>query len=132
MPPRIVLYDGLCALCKRTMQWLLDRDGAGKLCFAPLQGETAARLRARHPEIPATIESMVYVEEGRVYLRSKALFHATRHLRRPWHWAAWLRWLPAFPMDLVYRLVARVRYAVGGKYETCRLPTTPERARLLP
>lgn len=114
------------------MQWLLNRDGAGKLCFAPLQGETAARLRARHPEIPATLESMVYVEEGRVYLRSMAFLHASRHIRRPWRWIAWLRWLPAFPMDLIYRLVAYIRYPVWGKYDACRLLTTRERARLLP
>jgi predicted DCC family thiol-disulfide oxidoreductase YuxK len=132
LPPRIVLYDGVCGLCNRTVAWLLRRDRERKLWFAPLQGETAARLRARHPEIPTTLESVVYVEEGRVHLRSKAFLHAARHLDRPWRWAACFRRLPAFPLDLIYRLIARIRYRVWGKYDTCRLPDSNERERLLP
>jgi predicted DCC family thiol-disulfide oxidoreductase YuxK len=132
LPPRIVLYDGVCGLCNRAVQWLLDRDPAGHLCFAPLQGQTAAALRARHAEIPVALETVVFVEDGRVHLRSKAFLHAARHLRGPGRWLAWLRWLPAWPMDVIYRLVARIRYRVWGKYDACRLPTTDEQARLLP
>lgn len=138
LPPRIVLYDGVCGLCNRTVSWLLARDRAGDgsrqrmLWFAPLQGETAARLRALHPEIPRALESVVYVDHGRVHLRSKAFLHLARHLGRPWRWAYALRWLPAAPLDLLYRLIARIRYRVWGQYDTCRLPATDEKDRLLP
>src|SRR5262245_17251873 len=54
----IVLFDGACAFCNRAVDWLLRRDPEGRLRFAPLQGETAARLRARHPEIPAALETI--------------------------------------------------------------------------
>jgi predicted DCC family thiol-disulfide oxidoreductase YuxK len=132
LPPRIVLYDGVCGLCNRSVQWLLRRDRGRALWFAPLQGETAAMLRARHPEIPTALETVVYVDEGRVHLRSQAFLHAARHLGRPWRWAHGLRWLPAFPLDLLYRVIARIRYRVWGKYESCRLPDAGDRARLLP
>jgi predicted DCC family thiol-disulfide oxidoreductase YuxK len=131
VPGPIVLYDGVCGLCQRSVQFLLARDRR-QLWYAPLQGETAAALRAIHPEIPATLESVVLVDDGRVYLRSKAFLHVARYLTAPWRWAYHLRWLPAFLLDLGYRLVARVRYRIWGKYDACRLPTADERAQLLP
>jgi predicted DCC family thiol-disulfide oxidoreductase YuxK len=132
LPPRIVLYDGVCGLCNRAMQWLLDRDSEHALFFAPLQGATASALRARHAQIPADLDTVVYVEEDRVYLRTMALVHAARHLRRPWRWLHRLRWLPAFPADLVYRLVARARYRIFGVRDHCRLVSAEERQRFLP
>ena len=49
--------------------WLLSKDRRRQLWFAPLQGETAARLRALHPEIPVDLDSVVLVDHGRVHLR---------------------------------------------------------------
>lgn len=131
VPGPVVLYDGECGLCNRSVKFLLARDG-GQLWYAPLQGETAHALRTRHPEIPATLESVVLVDHDRVYLRSKAFLYGAKYLTRPWRWAYALRWLPAFVLDLGYRVIAKIRYRVWGKYDTCRLPTTDERAKLLP
>lgn len=131
LPPRIVLYDGVCGLCSRTVRWLIRRDPQGHLAFAPLQGETAARLRARHPEIPQTLESVVLVEGDRVHLRSKAFLYGARWLKRPWRWAYHVRWLPGPVLDLGYRLIARLRYRMFGKVDACELPAPAERARFL-
>jgi predicted DCC family thiol-disulfide oxidoreductase YuxK len=132
LPPRIVLYDGVCGLCHRTVRWLLARDREGRFRFAPLQGETAALLRARHPEIPKNLDSVVFVEEERVHLRSRAFVHAARHLGRPWRWAYVLRIIPAPLLDLAYRLIARIRYRVWGRFDECRVPDAAERERLMP
>jgi predicted DCC family thiol-disulfide oxidoreductase YuxK len=132
LPPRIVLFDGVCGLCQKTVRWLIDHDPDRAFWFAPLQGETAAALRRQHPEIPTEIHTVVFVEEGRVFLRSKVFLYAARHLPRPWRWAYHFRWLPAWPLDLAYRLVARLRYRIWGTVDECRLPTAEDRARLLP
>ena len=130
-PGPIVLYDGVCGLCQRSVRFLIARD-RGQLWYAPLQGETAAALRAIHPAIPATLESVVLVDDGRVYLRSKAFLYGARYLTAPWRWAYHLRWLPGFVLDLGYRLIASVRYRIWGRSDACQLPTTDERAHLLP
>jgi predicted DCC family thiol-disulfide oxidoreductase YuxK len=136
LPPRLVLYDGVCGLCDRTVQWLLSHDPDGKLHFAPLQGETAAALRGRLPQIPSEVETIVFVEregEGeRVYLRSRAAFHIVRHLPGPVRFLALLRVLPRVVTDLGYRMVARVRYRIWGQLEQCRVPLPGERARFHP
>ncbi|HSK01124.1 MAG TPA: DCC1-like thiol-disulfide oxidoreductase family protein [Kofleriaceae bacterium] len=131
LPGPVVLYDGECGLCHRSVKFLLARDRQ-QLWYAPLQGETAARLRAAHPEIPATLESVVLVDGDRVHLRSKAFLYGARYLTRPWRWAYHVRWLPAFLLDLLYRVIARIRYRVWGRFDACTVPTTDQRAHLLP
>lgn len=136
-PPNLVLYDGECGLCDRSVQWLLDHDPEGALHFAPLQGPTAAALRAEHPRIPSDVSTIVFVETNsedavRVYLRSHAVFRITGHLPGPVRFLSLLSYVPAFLTDLGYRLVARVRYAVWGKVDQCRIPAPAERLRFHP
>jgi len=131
MPP-VVLYDGVCGLCSAAVRWLVRHDAARTLRYAPLQGETAAALRAQHPSIPADLDTVVLVDDGRVYLRSKAFLHVARYLTRPWRWGWYLRWLPAPLLDLAYRVIARIRYRVWGKHDQCEIPAPAERALFLP
>ena len=131
----IVLFDGVCAFCNGAVEWLLRHDPEGRLRFAPLQGETAAGLRARHPEIPATLETLVVVEtvagEERVWLRSAAVLRACAAISAAPRWVRWLALVPRPLADLGYRLLARVRYRVFGRLDTCRLPLPGERSRIL-
>ncbi len=132
---RLVLFDGLCGFCDRAVRWLLAHDREERLCYAPLQGETAARLRERHAEIPVDTETLVYVDassgEERVYLRSEANFRLCAQLDRGWRWLAWLRWLPRGFTDFLYAAFVRRRYRLFGKLDACRVPAPHERARFL-
>lgn len=131
MPP-IVLYDGTCGLCHKSVKWILRHEGDHEIHFAPLQGSTAAELRAKHPEIPENVDTVVLVEDGKARLRSKAFFYVSRHLRSPWRFMYKLRWLPAFVLDLGYRFIAAIRYRVWGRADACELPSPEQRQRFLP
>lgn len=128
----VVLYDGTCGLCHKSVQWILRHERDHAIQFAPLQGETAEQLRGEFPEIPRSLESVVLVEAGRARLRSKAFMYISRHLRAPWSWGYGLRWLPAFLLDLGYRLIAAIRYRIWGRADICDLPAPEHRARFLP
>jgi predicted DCC family thiol-disulfide oxidoreductase YuxK len=127
-----VLYDGSCGLCHASVKWLLRHERDATLRFAPLQGETAAALRARHPEIPTNLDTVVLVENDRAYLRSKAFLYAAHHMRAPWRWAYTLRWFPPFVANVGYRFIAAIRYRVWGRADECTLPAPEQRARFLP
>jgi predicted DCC family thiol-disulfide oxidoreductase YuxK len=131
LPPRLLLYDGVCGLCAKGVQFFVRHDREGVLRYAPLQGETAARLRQIHPEIPVGIDSLILVEEGRVYLRSRAVFRTLAHLPAPWRWFSWLAVFPTFLADPPYNLMAATRYRIWGRHDTCRIPTPDEAARFL-
>lgn len=133
----LVLYDGLCGFCDATVSWLLRHDPEGRFRFAPLQGETAAALLARHPEVPADLDSIILVEAGpdgaeRLSWHSTAAFRIGARLDQPWRALSWLRVLPRFLTDLGYRAFARIRYYIWGRREACRIPTPAERTRFLP
>jgi predicted DCC family thiol-disulfide oxidoreductase YuxK len=130
--PPIVLYDGACGLCHASVRWILRHERDHELQFAPLQGATATALRARFPNIPTTIASVVLVDGDRARLRSKAFLHLARHLRAPWRWAYGVRWLPGFVLDLGYRLIAALRKRIWGTADECALPAPEQRARFLP
>jgi len=127
----ILLYDGVCGLCARSVRWILRHERDHEIKFAPLQGETAAALRAKHPRIPDQLSTVVLVENDRVHLRSKAFFYSAKHLRAPWRWAYAFRWIPGFLPDIFYRVVAALRYRLFGKHDSCELPAPDQRARFL-
>lgn len=140
MPPRLprhlVLYDGLCGFCDASVQWLLAHDPDGRLAFAALEGETARAILARHPEVPEGLDSLILVESDgaheQIHWRSTAVFRLCRQLPGVWRVFSWFGVLPTFLTDLGYRFIARIRYSIWGRRESCRVPTPAERARFLP
>lgn len=132
---RIVLFDGVCVFCEGATHWLTARDPQGRFQYAALQGSTAKELRARHPEIPEELETMVLVEaeggEERVYLDSLAVFRVLAQLDSPLRHLAALRFLPRALTDFGYRLFARNRYRLFGRKDSCRVPMPDEAPRFL-
>ncbi|NRA08630.1 MAG: DUF393 domain-containing protein [Myxococcales bacterium] len=135
MPPRLVLFDGVCGFCDAAVRWLVAHDPGGRFHLAPLQGASAAALRARHGDFPDEGETLVYVEQQggseRVHLRSDAVLRIFAELPGPWRWLASLRVLPRALRDTLYAAFARIRYRVFGKLDSCRVPSPQERARFL-
>lgn len=134
LPERLVIFDGVCGLCDSTVQFLIDHDEAATLRFTPMQGETAAQVRAKHPEIDG-VDSIVFVERDgekeSVYLRSKAVFRIARYLDPGVRWLRVFGVMPQFLADAGYDMVASVRYRIFGKLEECRIPSPDVRARFL-
>jgi predicted DCC family thiol-disulfide oxidoreductase YuxK len=134
---RVVLFDGVCALCDWSVRWLLGVDTRQSLHYAPLQGQTAAAVLSRHPDADQDVTSVVYVrdlgEAGEtLYHRSDAALAILRDLGGGWRIAAWLRFVPRPMRDGVYNLVAKYRYRWFGKYDTCQLPSESVSSRFLP
>lgn len=133
----IVLYDGVCGLCNRLVQFLLKRDKHDHLRFASLQSDFAAKVLGRHGIDPKDLDTLHVVEDfeklgERVLHRSDAILRAGRELGGLWAVAASIaRILPHPLRDLAYRFVARNRYRVFGKYETCLLPEPNQRKKFL-
>lgn len=132
LPDRIIFYDGVCGMCNWIVQRMITLDQDQKFHFAPLQGDTCRAIKAVAADFPQDIDTVVYVEQGQIFLRSQAFFAAAAHMRRPWRFARWLRIFPALLSDAAYRVIARYRYAWFGRYDSCRLPSPEERARFLP
>lgn len=129
----IVFYDGVCGLCHRWVWFILKRDKARTLQFAPLQGETA---KARK-DFPAELRTVVFVLQLRgtgeqVYTHSEAALQLLDHVGVFWRVVSWLRIIPRPMRDWVYQMIAARRYRWFGKFESCPLPPAEWRDRFLP
>src|SRR5215813_13291310 len=131
----IILYDGVCGLCNRLVQFLLKHDRHGRLYFASLQSDFAAKVLQRHGFDPKDLDTLHVVEnyeqpDERLLQRSDAVLRASRELGGLWSvLAAAAKIIPRPLRDVAYRFVAQNRYRVFGKYETCMLPDPNQRSR---
>jgi predicted DCC family thiol-disulfide oxidoreductase YuxK len=118
----VVLFDGVCTLCNGAVQFVIRRDPARRFQFAALGSPAAARI-LRDVGGPASLpDSLVVVEDGRVYVRSTAALRIARRLRFPWPLLAALVVVPTPIRDAVYDFVARHRYRWFGRKDACMLP----------
>lgn len=132
----VLLYDGLCGFCDRTVQFILARDPGGIMRFAPLQGEFAGDVLRRHPALEG-VDSLVWVDASeqpnlaRPLVRSDAILAIADYLRWPWRAAGVFRIVPRFLRDWAYDRFARHRYRLFGRYDACPLPSAETRARFI-
>lgn len=137
---QLVLYDGVCGLCDRTVQFLLAEDRGAVLSFAPLQGETATAVLAHqgHQPLPGDVmKSVVFVRDlgtarQAILVRSAGALAILAALGGFWRVVAALRAVPRPLRDAVYDWIARHRYAWWGRFEVCKLPAPAVQARFLP
>lgn len=132
----IVLYDGVCGLCNHLVQFILRRDVHDRFRFASLQSEVAETLLKRHGADSHDLDTFYVVIDHdqpgeRVLMRSDAILHVVRTLGGIWTLAGAGRILPRVLRDGTYRVVARNRYRVFGKHESCMLPEPQHRAKFL-
>lgn len=126
----IILFDGTCVFCDRTVQLLMRLDCRDRLRFAPLQSEAAVALFQRF-DVPESIDSIVLVHGGSARVESAAAIGIARLLGFPWSLAAVIWIIPRPIRDWAYRFVARHRYKVFGTREACRVPEPGQRDRVL-
>lgn len=133
MDNKILFYDGACGFCHRTVQicnkWLSETS---EVYFAELQGESAKELKAKFPEFPRDLQSIVYYDGEHIYLAEKGFFQLTRHFKSPWRLAYYLKYVPNFISSTIYKLVADNRYTLFfRKANSCTLPLPNERKRFI-
>jgi predicted DCC family thiol-disulfide oxidoreductase YuxK len=128
---QILFFDGVCNLCNGTVQWVLRHDTKKAVVFAALQSESAQlKLVPLGVDITA-LESLILLEDGVVYSHSDAVLHLARAIGAPWSWAFFLRIVPKFIRDGLYRFIAKNRYAWFGRQESCMMPTPELKKRFL-
>ena len=130
----VLLYDGVCGFCNKSVQLILDRDRRGEMRFAALQSDYGQQVVARHPELRG-VDSVVYVEPAsggeRVHVRSDAALKVAEYLGGLWKLFLAARLVPRALRDYFYDLFARNRYKFFGKYDSCMLPPPEVRSRFL-
>ena len=132
----LVLYDGVCGLCSRLLQFLLEHDHRAVFTFASLQSAVGMAMVERFGGNPKELTSFYVLANYRanhaqMLSKGSAALFVAGELGWPWKVAVLMRVLPPAILDVIYNLVARNRYRVFGRHERCLTPRPEFRSRFV-
>ncbi len=130
VPSGLIVFDGVCVFCSRWVQFVIARDSSEEFRFLTIQSEAGRRLAERLGIDPEKPETNAVVLDGVAYMKSDAALMVLSRLPR-WRWAGVLRLAPRVVRDWVYDRVARNRYRIFGRTESCMVPGPEIRRRFV-
>lgn len=127
----IIVFDAMCILCSANAAFVLKHDRAGRFLLASMQGDVGASLYQRFGIDPTNPETLIVVLGDRVLRDSDAVLFIWTGLARPWNSLALFRIVPRWIRDPVYQWIARYRYKLFGKRQSCWIPAPEQALRIL-
>lgn len=127
----VILFDGICIFCNFWVNFAIKHDPKKKLKFAPFQSNAGQLLLSQHHIAIESINSVILIENGKVFTQSSAAFRVCKYLSGIWKIFYGLLIIPKFLRDFFYNVIARNRYRWFGKKDSCMVPTPELRERFL-
>jgi predicted DCC family thiol-disulfide oxidoreductase YuxK len=126
----LILFDGICVFCSRWVAFVIARDPEAQFRFLTIQSDSGRELAARLGIDVEEPETSAVVLDGVGYMKSDAALMVLERLPR-WRWVG-VAWLCPRPIrDFVYDRIAKNRYRIFGKLDTCMVPTPDVRLRFV-
>ncbi|MFZ4104586.1 MAG: thiol-disulfide oxidoreductase DCC family protein [Sediminibacterium sp.] len=127
----IILFDGVCNFCNRTVNIILKHDQDAHFQFAASQSIGGIGLLQKFKLNQTSAASVILIDNDKVYTKTDAVIQIATHMKGWPRLFIGLKFIPKFIRDFGYDLVAKNRYILFGKRETCRMPEVSERNRFL-
>ena len=131
MTKSVLLFDGVCNLCNSSVQFVLKRDKRKYFKFAALQSDVGQELLKQFDLPTNDFTSFVLIEGDKIYLKSTAALQVAKRLGGGWSFLFLFIIIPSPIRDFLYNLIAKNRYKMFGKRESCMLPTPDFKERFL-
>ncbi|WP_379968093.1 thiol-disulfide oxidoreductase DCC family protein [Ectobacillus sp. sgz5001026] len=126
----IILFDGVCNFCNRSIQFIIKRDQHATFQFASLQSDIGRKLVLDY-DLPTYVDSVILIEDELVYMKSTAVLKICKRLNRAWGLLYIGILVPRPIRDFVYDYIANHRYQWFGKATSCIVPSKEIRKRFL-
>lgn len=127
----VILFDGVCNFCNRTVNIILKHDKDAHFKFAASQSIGGIKLLQQFELDQKASASVILIRNDKVYTKTDAVIQIATHLKGWPRLFIGLKFIPKFIRDFGYDLVAKNRYILFGKRETCRIPDESTRHRFL-
>ena len=119
----IVIFDGVCHLCHRAVNFIIKRDKHDTFVFTAIQSPTAQALIKQYKLEYLGMDSFILIKENRCFVRTTAALEITKDLSGLWCLLNVFKVFPSRFRDYFYDVLAKNRYRIFGKSETCLIPT---------
>jgi predicted DCC family thiol-disulfide oxidoreductase YuxK len=127
----IVLFDGVCRFCNGWVQFLIRHDKSDRFRFSPIQSDFAQSFLSSHNPDQPLPDSVILAEQGIVYTQSAAVLRIFKRLGGGWALLYMFIVIPGPIRDAIYQYMAKRRYRLFGKYDSCMLPTESVKRKFL-
>ena len=127
----VILFDGICVMCSASAAFVIRHDPAAQFRLAAMQGDQGQAICAALGIDPQLPDSIVLLDDGRVLTGSDAVLGIASRLTYPWRLLAGLRIVPRGIRDRLYGWIARNRYRLFGRRDSCWIPGGEDRRRIL-
>lgn len=127
----VLLFDGVCNLCSRSVQFVITHEREPVIRFCSLQSKTGKAILDYFGINPAVTDSLVWVANGEARVKSDAVLALSQFLKTPYRWLPVFRWVPRAVRNQIYDWIAKSRYRLFGKKEECWLPSPAIRKRFV-
>ena len=127
----IILFDGICNFCNSSINFVIDHDPEKHFKFAPLQSEIGQEILTQFHKNTKDFDSVILLKNNQLYEKSEAALEITKHLSGFWKYLSVFKILPTFFLNFFYDIIAKNRYRIFGKADSCRMPTPEWKERFL-
>lgn len=128
---KIILFDGVCNLCNKTIQTIIKHDKDDVFRFAPLQSDVGRQIINERGIDTENLDSVILIEPGVAYYhKSTAAIEIAKNLKG-YSWLRIFKPLPEGFRDGIYSFIANNRYSWFGKKDNCMVPTPELQALFL-
>ena len=124
----VIIYDGICVLCNKYIKWVLDKDKENLFLISNLQSKFTEE---KFPELRKIDSVAVIKKNGEIVQKSKAVNHILKSINRLILLRTILNILPLSISNFFYDIVAKSRYNMFGKYDSCQLPEPEYKSRFI-
>ena len=126
----ILLFDGECGFCNKSVQFFLKHEKNKKMYFAPLESQEGKDLRT-YFEIDPKIDSIILIRDYSAYIKSCAALRLTLYMKGLWPLMCFFLIIPPFLRNPIYDFIAKRRMKIFGKVESCSLIPKEDQMRFL-
>lgn len=129
---KIVLFDGICNLCDKFVQYLIKHDRKDVFRFVSLQSDLGKSIVTRIGLDTKHVDSVIYYDPGVVYYyKSAAVIEIAKNLGSYFTTVNLFRLMPRMLADRIYDHLAKNRYKLYGRKSDCMIQTPDVRHKFL-
>ena len=119
---KVILFDGICNLCNRYVQFVIKHDKKNMYKFASLQSTLGSGILRRFALPENNFKTILLVEDNKLFTKSTAILRVAKNLNGIYKAAAILFVIPKPVRDFFYMLVSKNRHRFFKMKNSCLFP----------
>lgn len=127
----LIVFDGVCVFCSGFAKFVLRHDRYDRLNLCTAQSRLGRALYLHYGLEAEDYETNIVIRNGQAHFKSDAFFEVMKVLGSGWSLLALLQLFPRKPRNWLYDRIARNRYRLFGKADSCILLPPEQRAKVL-